>query len=242
MNKKINNILILILIVIPLVNAEVPKIVPYVNDFANVLSDDEELKLNLLCDSIEKNTSYEIAIVTISNTEGMDRIEYANKIGDLNGVGKKDQDNGVVVLWSLDNEKGGAIATGRFSESILNDAKVGRIGRESRKYFDGEKYYEGFDYIINEIRKEINNESKGYIETIESNELDMNSFIFFIIIFVVIIFLIKVFASLLESNDDSSDSSSSYRGYSGGYSSGSSSSSSSRGFGGGSFGGGGARF
>ena len=133
----------------------VVKIEPYVNDYADLLTNEQEMNLNWYIDSIERNTSWEIALVTIKNTDGQEIVEYANEIGDENGVGKKDKDNGVVILYSLENEKGGAIATGRYSESILNDAKVGRIGREAKILCGEGKYYECFYFIIEELEKEI---------------------------------------------------------------------------------------
>jgi len=63
-----------------------------------------------------------------------------------------------VILWSKENEKGGAIATGRGIESVLNDAKVARIGRASRDLFDSGNYFEGFRTIIFEIEKETSGE------------------------------------------------------------------------------------
>lgn len=163
-NKSVIILLLLALIILAVnVHAAVPKIEPYVNDFANILTPDEEAKLNLMCDAIEKNTSYEIAIVTVQSTEGQDRTLYANKIGDENGVGKKGKDNGIVVLWSLDNEAGGAIATGRYSESILNDAKVVRIGKAARPLFDQGKYYDAFTQIVMDINKELINSQDGSV-------------------------------------------------------------------------------
>lgn len=132
------------------------KLTNYANDFAGLLSADEEGLLNNKIKEINERYSVEIAIVTLKNTEGDSRINYANRIGEDNGVGKKGKDNGIVVLWSLDNEKGGAIATGRGIESILNDAKVTRIGRASREqYFDKGRYYDAFNFVIDEIAKEI---------------------------------------------------------------------------------------
>ena len=159
------------LLLVPLVWAEVPKIVPYVNDFADLLTKEEEARLNVWCEQIEQETGWEIAIVTVQNVDGDDRTHFANEIGDMNGVGKKDQDNGVVVLWSVDDD-GGAIATGRYSESLLNDAKVGRIGRASREYFDQGLYYEGFEYISKQIYMEISGSGTIQIgnDTIEINE------------------------------------------------------------------------
>jgi uncharacterized protein len=226
--------LIFLLVFISLISLSgaYPKIVPYVNDFADILTPEQEIRLNQLCDKIELNTSYEIAIVTIQNTEGQDRIEYANRIGDENGVGKKEKSNGIVVLWSLDNEKGGAIATGRGSESIFNDAKVGRIGRESRSLFDEEKYYEGFNYIVLELEKEIDtinlNDSPDNKQDKPFNILLIISIVFGVIIFFIVI-----------GNEDSSSGTSII---SGGFSSISSGSSSGVSFGGGNFGGGGGKF
>jgi len=131
-----------------------PTISPYVNDFLNVLTPAEESRLEQKLNSIEEQTSIEIVIVTVQTTEGEDSILYANHIGQENGVGKDDLDNGVVILWS--QEDGGAIAPGRGIESILNDAKVARIGRASRQYFDQGRYYEGFDSIVTGISMELN--------------------------------------------------------------------------------------
>ena len=157
--KDVNIILIMLLLLSSIVSvsaaADIPRIEPYVNDFAGLLTPAEELQLNILADEIEKNTTFEIAIVTIDGTGGQDRVEFAGKIGDLNGVGKKDADNGVVVMWSVADDFGGAIATGRGSESFLTDATVGIIGRESRPYFDNGEYSVAFNYILTELNKKI---------------------------------------------------------------------------------------
>ena len=130
---------------------EIPRIEPYVNDYAGLLTPQEELQLNQLADQIEANTTFEIAIVTVAGTGGQDRLEFANMIGDQNGVGKADKDNGIVVLWSTEDDAGGAIATGRGSESFVTDAVTGRIGRAARlQFFDNGDYAGGFNYILNE--------------------------------------------------------------------------------------------
>jgi len=239
---------IIIMFFISIVSA-VPKIVPYVNDFADVLTPEQELNLNVVLDTIEKNTTYEIAIVTVPDTGGQERVEYANRIGDENGVGKRELSNGIVVLWSLDNEKGGAIGTGRGSESIFNDAKVGRIGRDSEDYFFNESYYEGFQIIITELSKEIENKNNTDIQD-DLSSSDFDWWTFLPLLPVGIWLIITLFKSFTESSfyipspymkkrdrkykKDDEDESSSNSGSYGSFSSGS--------FGGGSFGGGGAGF
>lgn len=132
-----------------------PPIVRYVNDFAGVLTPSQESTLNSIAQQIEQSTTVQIAIVTVESTGGEDRVLYANHLGDESGVGKAATDNGLVLLWSMANEKGGAIAVGSGIESILNDAKVGRIGRNSRPYFDSQDYYGGFLSMLDDIRKEL---------------------------------------------------------------------------------------
>lgn len=134
---------------------EYPILTEYVTDNANILTSFEEESLTGKIKEIESNTTVEIAVVTLPTTNGEELTMFANKLGEKNGVGKEETDNGVIILWSLKNENGGAIAIGRGIESTLNDAKVGRIGRESKQYFDIGRYYNGFDYILNEINKEI---------------------------------------------------------------------------------------
>lgn len=242
--NKIFIIAILFLFSICFVSATVPKIEPYVNDFAHLLTSDEISKLNIQCDLIEQNTSYEIAIVTVQDTGGEDRIQFANKIGDENGVGKKDKDNGVVILWSIGDDAGGAIATGRYSESILNDAKVARIGKAARPLFDQGKYYEAFSQIVADIDKEIVASQDGSV----TNSTGLNpggssgSDGSGLMLFIIIIFGIFVFLKIIGASDIFTGiaiGSVLGRGSSGGLSSSSSSGGS---FGGGGFGGGGGKF
>ena len=238
MIKQLYLLLILSYIIFTLVGpvvSAVPKIEPYVNDYANILNQQEEMNLNLICDEIEKNTTYEIAIVTLPNTEGQARLEYGNKIGDENGVGKLDKDNGVVVLYSLENERGGAIATGRGSESIFNDAKVGRIGREAKSLCDEEKYYDCFYFIVTELNKEINVIDNSTNIPVDETQNSLSLITLLIILGLIVIFVVIAATSNGNSSNDSySGSSSSSSSSSGGSSGGS--------FGGGSFGGGGASF
>ena len=183
----------------------IPRIEPYVNDFAGLLSPEEELQLNLLADSIEQNTTFEIAIVTVQSTGGQDRLQYANMIGDENGVGKKDADNGIVVLWSVSDDTGLALATGRGSESFVTDAKSGEILRSARSYFNNESYANGFNYIITELNKVIVkhqtpiNNSEGFISS-EGSDLPPW---FWLVLFIGSMFiLIPIIKGLTESSGD----------------------------------------
>ena len=208
---KVGGIIMMVLafILTNISSADIPRIEPYVNDYAGLLTPAEELQLNQLADQIESNTTFEIAIVTVLGTDGQDRLEFANMIGDQNGVGKKDTDNGVVVLWSVGDDQGGAIATGRGSESFITDSTTGTIGRAARsQYFDKEEYAAGFNYILVELDKVIIkhqtpiNTSVG----IGNDSPDSSAWLWGILFSFAFMIFIKLITNLTDSSyDDSSD-------------------------------------
>lgn len=238
---------LLTIILCPSARAAVPRIEPYVNDFANVLTESQKLQLNQYLDQFEKNTSYEIAVVTVTDMEGDNSVHYANMIGDENGVGKKGQDNGIVILLMPGKEYHYAIATGRGTESIINDAKAGRIGRANEVYFDAGNYYEGLYQIVMNVTYSIENSSYNpQVQelSVSSNDILGSEGIIVIFIIVLVIIILIAAAGGWLSSDDSGGGYSSGGGWSGGggggYSGGFSGGGGGGGFGGGGFGGGGA--
>lgn len=171
-----------------------PQLKGYVNDFANVLTTQQESDLSKTIGLIEKNTSVQIAVVLVANTEGHDTSEYAIATGEQNGVGRADIDNGVVILWSLDNMKGGFIATGRGIEHILTDAEVSRIGRAARSQFiDKGDYYNGMTFIVQEIYKEL---QRSEVTTPSSTfSIPLWLWISLLIIFILVFFVGKNISS-----------------------------------------------
>ncbi len=147
--------LIFLLLLAPVAHAQYPTVSQKVSDLANILSSDEEGALTLMLDQLEQNTSVQIAVVTVPTTGGDERVNFAARVGEQSGVGNKDRDDGIVILYSLDSEKGGAIATGRGIGSVLTDVKVSRIGREVKPLFDEGKYAQGFGLIIERIGEEL---------------------------------------------------------------------------------------
>ena len=227
--------LVLILIILNSINAATyPVIIPYVNDFGHLMTADQVKSLDDHCAKIDLDTTYEIVVVSLNSTNGDDPTDYANHIGQQNGVGKATTDNGVVILWDIQDKKGG-IAIGRGAETYLNDAKVGEIGRNARHFFDEGKYYEGFNQIVSDIETTIHQRdtSVNSTSTIKSNSSRDNGLLtafIIILIFGVIAYLILSKAGVIPRIGGSAFS---FRGGGGG---------GGRSFGGGSFGGGGASF
>ncbi len=123
----------------------------WVNDYANILSLDEKMQLNTLIDSIEKNTTAEITIVTVQSLEGKPVEEVALNYLTEWGVGKKSNDNGIIILVAP-NDRLYRIEVGYGAEGVINDARAGRIGREILAlYFKEKQYGKGLQIAVEEI-------------------------------------------------------------------------------------------
>jgi uncharacterized protein len=186
------SVVMLLIISLQLTSAlDYPKLQPFVNDFANLMTPEQIASLNDICSFIEKNSTYEVVIVTVKDTAGDGRIDYANRMGENSGVGKAGLSNGLVIMWSQDNEKGLAMATGRGAESVFNDAKASRILRDHRPLFNDGKYYEGFVAILNDVQTELNIQKNLDTTTPPSGESDdFTNWIIGIGIILFIIFII----------------------------------------------------
>lgn len=108
---------------------ELPKPHGKVNDFAGllVLEDREALEAQLA--SLERDTSAEMAVVTIPSLEGRVLEEYATALFTEWGVGKKGKDNGVLVLVAV-ADRAIRIEVGYGLEGVLPDGLAGSVIRE----------------------------------------------------------------------------------------------------------------
>jgi len=98
-----------------------PKAYNWVNDFANMMADEEETALSEKIKQYEKATTNEIAIATVETIKpDTDIVEYTRSLGNYWGVGKKGVDNGVVILIDKESRKI-RIASGLGLKTILPD-------------------------------------------------------------------------------------------------------------------------
>lgn len=131
--KKITTTLLFILFInfsIASVNAASIEYSPtsqfFVNDFANVLSDQTEQEIINIGKTIELKTTAQLVVVTVPNMNG-DYIEsYANKLFKKWGIGNKSKNNGILLIISKEDRKI-RIEVGYGLEGAINDAKAGRI-------------------------------------------------------------------------------------------------------------------
>jgi uncharacterized protein len=101
----------------------------YVNDFAGVLSPSTKYNLENLCTQVDRQAHAQIAVVTVKTIDGDQSIEeFATALEDKWKVGAKGTDRGVLMLFVMTPRRG-RIEVGYGLEGVLNDAKVGDIGR-----------------------------------------------------------------------------------------------------------------
>src|SRR5271170_3352614 len=101
----------------------------YVSDFAGVLSPQTKFNIETLCTQVDRQAHAQIAVVTIKTLDNDQSIEeFATALEDKWKVGPKGTDRGVLMIVVL-NPRKYRIEVGYGLEGILNDAKVGDIGR-----------------------------------------------------------------------------------------------------------------
>ncbi len=133
MKRSVKFILLLIFLLIYGVHKvyayDVPNYDGYVNDFADVLSEETEQQLEDKLTALSKEENgIEIAVVTVDNLEGESVEGVSQQFFDTWKIGKKNIDNGVLLLISKQDREL-RIQTGYGAEAFLTDAQAGRIIR-----------------------------------------------------------------------------------------------------------------
>lgn len=106
-----------------------PRPVGHVNDFARVIPAGIAAQINTLCTELEQKTGAELAIVTVDSIGDYDYVEYAVRLFENWGIGKRRRDNGVLIFVTV-RERKARIEVGYGLEGILPDITAGRIFRE----------------------------------------------------------------------------------------------------------------
>ncbi len=106
-----------------------PRPAGYTGDFAGVIAPGYRQNIEALATELERKTSAEIAVVTVNNLDGMDIDSYAVDLFEEWGIGKRGKDNGLLVLFAME-EKKVRIEAGYGLEGIIPDGLAGDIIRQ----------------------------------------------------------------------------------------------------------------
>jgi len=107
-----------------------PDPVGKVNDFAGALETSQRATLESQLEDLERETSAEVALVTVPTLDGRSVEEYANALFNTWGIGKQGRDNGVLVLVAV-QDRTMRIEVGYGLEGVLSDGLAGALMRET---------------------------------------------------------------------------------------------------------------
>lgn len=132
-----------------------PKPNKLVVDEANILTDQEEARLESKLEKLNRETSNQVVIVTLTKLCAGDAAMTAYEIGERWKVGQKEFDNGMVILVKPTGgpgERHTFIAPGYGLEGAIPDATCKLIvEKEMIPNFKGENYYAGLDKAVDII-------------------------------------------------------------------------------------------
>ena len=140
MRKRILGTLLLLLCFISMAEAKVYRVkdVPmvhladrtrYVSNPDGILSSSTVATIDSLLFALEENTGIQVFVAVLGDIDGGDCFDFAYRLGKENGVGRKESDNGLVVLLST-GERCVQFATGYGLEGVMPDAICKRIQQQ----------------------------------------------------------------------------------------------------------------
>lgn len=146
----------------------------YVYDQGNFISDEDEEKINNLLVQLEEKTTVEFAVITIPSLNDLTIEQYAVRLGNELGIGKAEEDNGILLLVSKTDTKV-RLEIGRGLQGFLTDSVSGRILDE---YFVPSREEDNYDEAcFNTVNAVINciadSEEYGFSGEIEGLSSDI---------------------------------------------------------------------
>ena len=122
-----------------------------VNDLAGLMQPQQVAALEQKLVTYNDSTSSQIAVVTIPSLDGNDMADYAQKLYEAWGIGRKGKDNGILVLVAA-KEHEARIQTGYGLEGAVPDALAKRIISNTLvPAFKQNDYYAGLDRATDQL-------------------------------------------------------------------------------------------
>lgn len=147
----------------------------FVNDFANVISDSDEQKMQQQGEALYKASNAQVVVATVKSTDGEDLETYSLEMARSWGIGSKDNDDGILLLLVVD-DRNVRIEVGTGLEGALPDSKTGRIlDTYGVEYFKKDDFSTGlaavYDSLVNEVYIEKDLQpAEGYTPISETDE------------------------------------------------------------------------
>jgi len=170
----------------------------FVNDFANVLTEQTESQIMQKAARLYETTKAQAVVVTVETLGGEEIDDFAYSLANAWGIGDAELDNGILLLLAKE-EREIKIEVGSGLEGAIPDSKAGRIidvyGLDYLKANDFDRGIASiYTSVVNEIYIEYGlEEDSGYVPVYEGEQegSPVGAIITFVIIAAVYIALAK---------------------------------------------------
>ena len=184
----------------------------YVNDFANVLSEEAEQHILDINDRLQPETGAQIVVVSVDFLGRLNSEEYCHQLFNQWGIGSSEKNNGVLFMISPGDETFW-ITVGRGLETTLSSGKLSMIcGYEEEEYFDDGDYdrfvTEVFDGVAELLADHYNVSLSGNSGTVslpqynnyyeQEYESDGSGILTLIFLFIVLLIIVSLLRSWLR--------------------------------------------
>lgn len=123
----------------------------YIEDQTGTLTPQQLTQLRQKLETFDKQTSTQIVVYMISSLDGESLEDISIRLAEKNKIGKKDKNNGVLMLVVKDDRKI-RIEVGYGLEGALTDALSSQIiRRDITPYFKKDQFYEGINSGVDAI-------------------------------------------------------------------------------------------
>lgn len=171
-----------------------------VNDFADLLSKEQNQALERKLRMYNDSTSNEFTLVIIPSIGAYDVAQYGAELGERWKVGKKGKNNGLLLLIALEQRRI-HIATGYGLEGAITDATAKRIiERIITPSFRQNLYYQGINQAMDELMKYASGE---YTADRNADEPSPGEALFgiLVILFIVLAFILPLAKNRRDNNN-----------------------------------------
>jgi uncharacterized protein len=141
----------------------------YIDDYAGVISGPAKSDMEDLARELHNKTKAQIFLVTIKTLEDEPVETFANELFAKWKIGEKKTDRGVLLLFAISDHKRW-IEVGYGLEGILNDAKVGDIGRKMVPALREANYDDATRLGLREISRVIATDSAVKLDNLDNLE------------------------------------------------------------------------
>lgn len=158
----------------------------YVNDFANVLSDGAEQAISQEIATEDKQTTNQIAVVTVNTTQPEEIEDYSIHLASQWKPGQKGKDNGILMVFAM-NDRKMRIEVGRGLEDDLTDIEAKNIeDNVIRPEFKAGRYDEGVEKGVHAVIVAVHTADEATAPTTPANKGESGSAIAFVVLVVLI--------------------------------------------------------